>query len=97
MLSRGRASELSYVQKALQMADSRDLTKIRRMQKRFVGEHGYLPTMQQIAQELGLPVSRVYDLFAARRRRQGQSMQWLFERFERSAFRIEARDRRERT
>lgn len=67
----------------LQIADSRDLTKIRRAQKRFVGEHGQLPTIPQIAQELGVPVSRVYDLFAARRRRQGQSLQGLYERYER--------------
>ena len=63
-------------------ADVRDLRNIRRVQERFVAEQGSLPTLQQIAQELGLQVSRVFDLFAARRLRQGQSIQGRIERFE---------------
>src|SRR5579859_614506 len=52
-------------------ADVRDMRNIKRVQERFAREHGCLPTIQQVAQELGLPVSRVFDLFAARRSRQG--------------------------
>jgi RNA polymerase primary sigma factor len=63
-------------------ADVRDLGNIRRMQERFVAEHGYLPSVQQVAQELGLQEPRVFDLFAARRCRQGQSIQGRSERYE---------------